>query len=273
MPSLSLESAEINYRTWGDGPPIVFAHGAGGNHMSWWQQIDAFSDRYTCIAFDHPGFGLSKWSDSASPDAVYGDVMVEMLDALEIERCAFVAQSMGGWSALGLALRQPERIASLTLSATFCGVTGPDFDSIIAARDPELGALRDAWRRRDPGANNPALGETAAREAPALHTLYDLISSLNPPQGPAERGTQALPRRRRWGAFTQEDLAGLKAPALLVSGEEDIIAPPAAMDAARRLIAGSSLARVRGTGHSAYFHRADEFNRLLRAHLEETFPA
>ena len=263
MPSLSLKSAEINYRSWGDGPALLFAHGAGGNHMSWWQQIDAFCDRYTCISFDHPGFGLSKWSDDVSDDTEYGDVMVEMLDALGIERCAFVAQSMGGWSALGLSLRQPDRIASLVLSATFCGATGPDFDQIVAARDPKLSALREAWQRRDPGAVNPALGDTAAREQPALHTLYELISSLN--------STEAAASRRRWGTFTQDDLAKIKTQTLLVSGEEDIIAPPAAMDAAQRLIPGSRLARVEGTGHSPYFHRPDEFNRLLADHLSKSY--
>ena len=42
----------------GDGPTtLVFAHGAGGNHMSWWQQVPHFRDRFRCLTFDHRGFG------------------------------------------------------------------------------------------------------------------------------------------------------------------------------------------------------------------------
>ena len=40
-------------------PTIVFAHGRGGNHMSWWQQVAAFSGEYRCITFDHRGWGAS----------------------------------------------------------------------------------------------------------------------------------------------------------------------------------------------------------------------
>ena len=38
---------------------LVFAHGAGGNHLSWWQQVPHFMDRYTCVVFDHRGYGRS----------------------------------------------------------------------------------------------------------------------------------------------------------------------------------------------------------------------
>ena len=41
------------------GPAMVFAHGRGGNHMSWWQQVARFSGDYRCITFDHRGWGQS----------------------------------------------------------------------------------------------------------------------------------------------------------------------------------------------------------------------
>src|SRR5216683_3991397 len=43
--------AEIYYERTGAGPAIVFAHGLGGNHLSWWQQVPYFSQRYTCSHF------------------------------------------------------------------------------------------------------------------------------------------------------------------------------------------------------------------------------
>jgi len=50
--------------TGGHGPTVLFLHGAGGNHLSWWQQVPAFAEEYRCVTVDQRGFGQS-------PDAVY----------------------------------------------------------------------------------------------------------------------------------------------------------------------------------------------------------
>ena len=50
----------------GSGPALIFAHGLGGNHLSWWQQVAHFAPRYTCVTFAHRGFAPS--------DAVAGGV-------------------------------------------------------------------------------------------------------------------------------------------------------------------------------------------------------
>ena len=42
-----------------DRAPILLAHGAGGNAMSWWQQVPVFARRYRVITFDHRAFGRS----------------------------------------------------------------------------------------------------------------------------------------------------------------------------------------------------------------------
>ena len=59
MPTLSRPHCELYYEETGEGPAIVFAHGAGGNHLSWWQQVPVFRERYRCVSFDHRGWGRS----------------------------------------------------------------------------------------------------------------------------------------------------------------------------------------------------------------------
>ena len=59
MPFLERDGARLYYETHGAGPALVFVHGLGGGHLSWWQQVPHFRDRYTCVIFDHRGFGLS----------------------------------------------------------------------------------------------------------------------------------------------------------------------------------------------------------------------
>ena len=57
MPFLSVNDIRLYYEVHGDGPAIVFAHGAGGNHLSWWQQVPFFQAHYRCVIFDHRAFG------------------------------------------------------------------------------------------------------------------------------------------------------------------------------------------------------------------------
>ena len=45
--------------TGGSAPAILFLHGAGGNHLSWWQQAPVFAEEYRCITADQRGFGQS----------------------------------------------------------------------------------------------------------------------------------------------------------------------------------------------------------------------
>jgi pimeloyl-ACP methyl ester carboxylesterase len=57
MPFLPRDGCQLYYETHGAGPALVFAHGLGGGHLSWWQQVPHFRDRYTCVTFDHRGSG------------------------------------------------------------------------------------------------------------------------------------------------------------------------------------------------------------------------
>ena len=57
---LDRPGCRLYYEVCGAGPFLVFAHGLGGNHLSWWQQVPHFRDRYTCVTFSHRGFAPSR---------------------------------------------------------------------------------------------------------------------------------------------------------------------------------------------------------------------
>ncbi|MCH8282189.1 MAG: alpha/beta fold hydrolase, partial [Chloroflexi bacterium] len=96
MPQAPVNGIELYYESHGEGPAIVFAHGRGGNHMSWWQQVPAFREEYRCITFDHRGWGASP--DSANPRgrSAFVEDLTGLLDHLGVDRTFLVAQSMGG---------------------------------------------------------------------------------------------------------------------------------------------------------------------------------
>ena len=57
MPLADVNGTELYYEVHGSGPPLVLAHGVGGNHGIWWQQLPYLSQWYTVVTFDHRGFG------------------------------------------------------------------------------------------------------------------------------------------------------------------------------------------------------------------------
>ena len=113
---------KIYYEVSGDGPPILFAHGAGGNAAIWFEQVAYFSERYTCIAFDHRCFARSPADAETISIPQFRDDALAVLDAVGAEQPHVVAQSLGGFTSLRLALDCPERVKSLTMSCTPGGI-------------------------------------------------------------------------------------------------------------------------------------------------------
>ncbi len=262
MPIAELELASVYYESSGNGPPLVFAHGAGGNALSWWQQTAFFGARYRCITFDHPGFRHSQWlRPESDPEAIYGNVLGELLDHLELDAVALVAQSMGGWTCLRFALDRPECVASLVLAATDGGLYLPN-RAAYSEQDARQANIRAAWTERKPGSYHPGAGSRMLREQPELHDMYEEINAQN--GGVSRRG---------WGNIIASELNGFNSPLLLIAGEEDIVCSPARLEALNAEIAQSELAMIPESGHSVYFERADQFNRTVDGFLSRTYPA
>ena len=114
----------IHYHDLGpkDGPVVIFLQGSGPGASGWanfQNNVDAFvADHYRVLVPDLPGFGFSsKPTDVDYHLELFCRYMYELLDHLEIERCAIVGNSLGGAVALGMTLDQPTRITALILMA------------------------------------------------------------------------------------------------------------------------------------------------------------
>jgi 3-oxoadipate enol-lactonase len=254
---LGRDGAEIHYEVFGKGPAVVFAHGLGGNHLSWWQQVAHFAPTHTCVVFAHRGFPPSSpVSGKAAPDS-YADDLAALIQELELKDVALVAQSMGGWTCLDYALREPKRVRALVMAST-SGVL--DFSQL---KDAEV----DEWSRRSPGklaelqarGIHPAGGERMVREQPALAQLYGQISELASP----EFRDEVRARIRQLRSKSPSIVAELPMPVLFVTGDEDWVFPPAAGPALAKLAPQGTAVRVPAAGHSVYFERAAQFNQLI----------
>ena len=254
---LRRNGAEIHYEVFGKGPAVVFAHGLGGNHLSWWQQVAHFAPTRTCVVFAHRGFPPSSpVPGSTAPDA-YADDLAALVQELDLKDVALVAQSMGGWTCLDYALREPNRVRALVMASTSGTL---DFNQI---QDAEI----QEWSRRSPAALaelqargiHPASGERMAREQPALAQLYWQISEM----APASFREEVRVRIRGLRKQSPGLLGELPMPVLFITGDEDWVFAPAAGPALARLAPRAGAVRVPAAGHSVYFERAAQFNELI----------
>ena len=259
MPALRLPGCELYYEVTGEGPAVVFAHGLAGNHLSWWQQVPHFRDRYTCVVFAHRGFYPSTAEPGGPGPRAFVDDLAALVDHLELEDVRLVAQSMGGWTCLGYALRHPERVRALVMSSTTGTLAHPEIDRLFAERG--RGREQELFER----GIHPAAGERMAREQPELHYLYRCISDLSDEGLDREAVRRGLVELR---TTTPEEVAALRVPLLCITGEEDVVIPPDAVAVLASLVPGARLERVPETGHSVYFERATTFNRLVEDFLE-----
>lgn len=260
MPVTTIDDVRLSYDdTGGPGPTVLFLHGAGGNHLSWWQQVPVFAEEYRCVTVDQRGFGQSPDVPGGPGPAALATDALALLDHLGIARAAVVAQSMGGWAAVGAAVRAPRRFWGIALANTVGNLTSPEIATVrqqlTAASPPRPAVL---W--------HAALGPTFRREQPAATFLYAQIAGLNPPR-PADFSEQ-LSRL----TTPVERYAAAGVPTLFLTSDEDGLIWPELSQAVQAHVPGSHLVRVEAAGHSTYFERPDVFNREVAAFLKAHRP-
>lgn len=257
MPFGHINGIDLYYETHGEGPTLVLAHGAGGNHLSWWQQVPVFSQQFRCVTFDHRGFG----SSHDSPDGLGADAFVEdlrqLLDHLGIERTALVAQSMGGWTSLGFASKYPERVTALALCDTTSGI-----DDAAVAR--EMKSLQASMPKALTLVLQRAYSANFPEREPARCFLYQQISALNV-HVPSDLLPKLTAMRHRVDALVERRL-----PTMLLVGEEDALTPAKTMQLMTRQIPHARFVKVPDAGHSVYFERPDDFNRIVLEFLRDS---
>ncbi|MSQ18906.1 MAG: alpha/beta fold hydrolase [Betaproteobacteria bacterium] len=253
---VGVPSQRIVYRTAGDGLPLVMLHGIGGGSGSWLPQLESLGDRFRLIAWDAPGYGTSALIDSASPNARhYAAALTRLLDALQIERCLLVGQSLGALMATAFARAFPSRLHGLLLLGPAAGygtASQPKRDEILAGR-------MDAITKLGPD------GMAATRASALLAT--DASAE-------ARELVAAGMRRLRPEGYAQAarllvngDLAAdarlVRVATLVGCGTVDTITPEAGCRVLAAAFTGCQYHPIPGAGHASNIDQPDRVNTLI----------
>jgi pyruvate dehydrogenase E2 component (dihydrolipoamide acetyltransferase) len=239
----------------GEGPPILFIHGFGGDLYSWQFNQEALAENHLTFALDLPGHGGST-KDLGGGRADVGALaaaVIDFMDAKEIAKAHLVGHSLGGAIALDLALDHPERVASATLLCP--AALGPEINMTY------IDGFMQAKRRKqlqpvlEMLVANPAMVSREMIEEVLKYKRLDGVdTALSRIAGDAfAGGRQALQLSGRLGE--------LSVPVQVIWGRQDQILPARH---AEGLPAGISATVLDGAGHLAHMEKAAEVNDKLR---------
>ena len=97
-------------------PPLVLLHGAAGNSATWGDDVTGYCQRYRVVTVDLPGEpGKSAHNRPAWDGPAFAEWLVDVFDALEIDRAVLVGMSQGGWTVLKFSVSYPARVDRLVL--------------------------------------------------------------------------------------------------------------------------------------------------------------
>ena len=217
------DGVRLYYEETGDGTPLVFLHEFAGDHRSWEPQVRHFSRTYRCVVIAARGFPPSQVPpDPAaySQDRAVADA-VNVLDAAGIGRAFVIGNSMGGFTALHLALRQPGRTLGAVVGG--CGYGAhPDQEASFRAESEKVAV---AFETEGPEAMSRWYGVGPARvqflaKDPRGHAEHVRVLAEHDAAGAANtmRGVQ---KGRPSLYALREQLASCEAPVLVIAGDED----------------------------------------------------
>ncbi|MFL5869675.1 MAG: 3-oxoadipate enol-lactonase [Solirubrobacterales bacterium] len=251
-------SVELHHTLEGpeDAPVVVFSNSLGTRGEMWDVQAAALSDRLRVLRYDTRGHGRSPVPPGPySLDDLGGDV-VALLDRLGLERVSFCGLSIGGMTGMWLGVNAPERIDRLVICCTGMQLPPAEMWTERAAQvraeglEPLLEATIERWFTPDFPGREPELIERIKR------------TFLATPREGYAACCEALAT-----ADLRGTLGAVRAPTLVIAGEEDPVGTPERMAAIAEEIEDSRLVSLPGARHLAAVEKAAEVTAELERHL------
>jgi pimeloyl-ACP methyl ester carboxylesterase len=266
---VTLSGRDVRYFDTGQGRPLVLLHAFPLSADMWQPQLEAPPPGWRLIAPDLRGFGgtardLSlpagrREAPATAIDDYAGDVL-ELLDALELERAVIGGLSMGGYVAFGVVGRAPERVEALVLADTRSEADSEDARANRVAMLETIG--RDGPRGVADAMLPRLLGATTRATRPEVVQEVRRLIEANGPAGLADAVRCMMGR-----PDATPLAAGLACPALVVVGREDVVTPVALHEELCARMRQASLVVIERAGHLSSLEQPQPFGEALARFL------
>ena len=248
----SINGKQLLVEEHGEGEAVIMVHGLGGTSNSWGPQANLLSRYFRVVRPDLEGSGLSPCNSQVSISSFAEDLLA-IADHLGIDKAHWIGHSMGTIVCQHIAAKHPDRAASLALMGPILeppeGARKGLRDRASSAREKGMIPIADALYQG-------SLSVDTRTHQPAVAAFVRELVMRQDAEGYA-RTCEAL------AAAEAADLKAIRCPTLLVTGDEDGVAPPAAALKIARGIAGARLEIAHRCGHWTPLERAAEVNHAL----------
>jgi pimeloyl-ACP methyl ester carboxylesterase len=244
--TIDVRGTEVPCLVAGDGPPLLWLHGAGGSD-SWSPAQEALARSFTVWAPAHPGFAgtpLPDWVRDVHDLAFH---YVDLLAAAALDRPTVVGVSLGGWIATDLAVHRPDLVDSLVLvDALGLRPEVPMPDLFIMEPAEVMGVLFNG------APPMPPAGADAVDPVDMIVRMYE-----------EQAASARIMWKRSYDPRLERRLHHLTMPTLVIWGGEDRLLPPEHGIRLAALIPGARLEVLPGVGHVVPLEAPDAFARLV----------
>ncbi|MGD9573517.1 MAG: alpha/beta fold hydrolase [Thermoleophilia bacterium] len=237
--------------------PLVLLHPFPLDAGFWSAVVPALAATRPVLTPEFPGLGSAPAEDAPSVDG-FADAVAEVIARETPDgRAAVCGLSLGGYVALALVARHPERVAALVLADTRAEADTPEglrgrAEGAAQVRSGDLAGFLDGFA--------PKL--VAPGDHASLHAARAIADAQDPEA--VARALEALGGR----ADRVAGLPSIAVPTLVIVGEKDVLTPPAHSELMAARIPGAELAVVPGSGHLTAIERPDEFAAAVAGFLE-----
>ncbi|ROZ89329.1 3-oxoadipate enol-lactonase [Gordonia sp. OPL2] len=242
-----------------DGPVVVLSNSLGSTYRMWDAQLADLEERFRVVRYNTRGHG-----DSPVPAGPYSiddlaDDLIALLDRLDVARAHVVGLSLGGMTAMRVAVRNPERVDRLGLLCTGAQLTPSSAwtDRAATVRANGAQAVAEAvvarWFTPDYLADNP--------DSRTYHEAMVAATSAEGYAGCCE-AIAAMDQRA--------DLSTITAPTLAIAGADDPATPPAKLAEIAEKVHNGRLLVVPSSAHLANAQQPQTITPALIEHLEQS---
>ncbi|MGH9243016.1 MAG: alpha/beta fold hydrolase [Acidimicrobiales bacterium] len=250
MPTVEIRDTTIHYEQAGSGPDLLFVHGMCGDARVWDVQIELLRGHYACTTYDRRGHSRSPRGDAAESDATHAADAATLIEALDLDPVV-VASSGGARIAVELLRRRPDLVRGAVLSEPPLFSLDPDAARGFLAEMIPL--VEEALDHHGPGA---AVDAFFSFVCPGLWSrLDDTARDRYRANAPAMLAEFEAPPN----LITVGDLAGVRTPALVLSGADSHPVLRGIATVLARALPDSRWVEIRDCGHVTYAEQPEAF--------------
>jgi pimeloyl-ACP methyl ester carboxylesterase len=257
-----IHGAQLYYEVAGGGKAIVLVHAGIADHRMWDDQFLPFAKRYQVIRFDLRGFGES--SAPTGPFSFHDDLHY-LLDQLGITRAVVIGASLGGATAIDLALAYPEVVEALVLAGS--GLGGQEWPEPTSLEQALFTQLDEAVKAGDYSAADDMevhIWVDGPERSPerVSHAVRERVREMNLPILRREAESEGE-ERRALEPPAGERLGEIAVPTLVLIGDQDVSAIQAIAEKLATTIPGARKVVLTNTAHVPNMEQPEVFNRLV----------